>query len=295
MIANIVANYLVEKGRISVDQSRAIFDELKRVRAKLGLIAVHEGLMTEYQADTVNMLQATMDKRFGDLAVEKGFLTDNQVQELLRKQGDPYLSLAQALENLGIMRLTDLDLLMKKYQAEKELTASSVEALKSDDIERIVPLFLPSDADDYIEFATLAFKSVMRLIDNDVFPLRGYYVEDIECQNGTLQFVDGDPCMSAGFCGVGDSLIGIARTFGKEDFPTVNEDALDAVAELMNCICGLYASAKSLQRIPMELYPPEFNDAANGVTGFKMLVFPMIIHHEMCNLLICVGERLEFR
>lgn len=295
MIANIVANYLVEKGRISVDQSRAIFDELKRVRAKLGLIAVHEGLMTEYQADTVNMLQATMDKRFGDLAVEKGFLTDNQVQELLRKQGDPYLSLAQALENLGIMRLTDLDLLMKKYQAEKELTASSVEALKSDDIERIVPLFLPSDADDYNEFATLAFKSVMRLVDNDVFPLRGYYVEDIECQNGTLQFVDGDPCMSAGFCGVGDSLIGIARTFGKEDFPTVNEDALDAVAELMNCICGLYASAKSLQRIPMELYPPEFNDAANGVTGFKMLVFPMIIHHEMCNLLICVGERLEFR
>lgn len=295
MIANIVANYLVEKGRISVDQSRAIFDELKRVRAKLGLIAVHEGLMTEYQADTVNMLQATMDKRFGDLAVEKGFLTDNQVQELLRKQGDPYLSLAQALENLGIMRLTDLDLLMKKYQAEKELTASSVEALKSDDIERIVPLFLPSDADDYNEFATLAFKSVMRLVDNDVFPLRGYYVEDIECQNGTLQFVDGDPCMSAGFCGVGDSLIGIARTFGKEDFPTVNEDALDAVAELMNCICGLYASAKSLQRIPMEPYPPEFNDAANGVTGFKMLVFPMIIHHEMCNLLICVGERLEFR
>ena len=295
MIANIVAQYLLDKGRISEEQARALFDELKRVRAKLGLIAVHEGLMTEYQADTVNMLQATMDKRFGDLAVEKGFLTDNQVQELLRKQGDPYLSLAQALENLGIMRLTDLDLLMKKYQAEKELTASSIEALKSDDIERIVPLFLPSDADDYKEFATLAFKSVMRLVDNDVFPLRGYYVEDIECHNGTLQFVDGDPCMSAGFCGVGDSLIGIARTFGKEDFPTVNEDALDAVAELMNCICGLYASAKSLQRIPMELYPPEFNDAANGVTGFKMLVFPMIIHHEMCNLLICVGERLEFR
>ena len=295
MIANIVANYLVDKGRISKEQAESIFDELKKVRAKLGLIAVHEGLMTEYQADTVNMLQATMDKRFGDLAVEKGFLTENQVQELLRKQGDPYLSLAQALENLGIMRLTDLDLLMKKYQAEKELTSSSLEALKSDDVERIVPLFLPSDADDYVEFATLAFKTIMRLVDNDVFPLKAYYTEDIDCQNGSLQFVDGDPCMTAGFCGVGDSLVGIARVFGKEDFPCVDMDALDAVAELMNCICGLHASARSLQRIPMELYPPEYNDAANGVTGYKMLVFPMYIQHELCNLLICVGERLEFR
>ena len=295
MIANIVANYLVEKGRISVDQSRAIFDELKRVRAKLGLIAVHEGLMTEYQADTVNMLQATMDKRFGDLAVDKGFLTENQVQELLRKQGDPYLSLAQALENLGIMRLTDLDLLMKKYQAEKELTISSIEALKSDEVERIVPLFLPSDADEYVEFATLAFKTIMRLVDNDAFPIRGYYVEDIECQNGSLQFVDGDPCMTAGFCGNGDALIGIATEFGKEEFPCVNVDALDAVAELMNCICGLYASAKSLNRIPMELYPPEYNEACTGITGYKTLVFPMMIKGNNCNLLICVGERLEFR
>lgn len=295
MIANIVVNYLVEKGRISKEQSSALFDELKKVRAKLGLIAVHEGLMTEYQADTVNMLQATMDKRFGDLAVEKGFLTDNQVQELLRKQGDPYLSLAQAMENLGIMRLTDLDLLMKKYQAEKQLTASSVEALKSDEIEKIVPLFLPADADDYTEFAILAFKTIMRLVDNEVFPLEGYYTEDFDCQNGTLQFVDGDPCLTAGFCGDGDSLIGIATSFGKEEFPCMNMDALDATAELMNCICGLFASAKSLHRIPMELYPPEYRDDSTGVTGYKMLVFPMMIHQRHCNLLICVGERLEFR
>lgn len=295
MIANIIANYLVNKGKISFDQYRAIFDELGRVRAKLGLIAVHEGLMTEYQADTVNMLQATLDKRFGDLAVEKGFLTENQVQELLRKQGDPYLSVAQALENLGIMRLADLDLVMKKYQAENELSYSSLEAIKSDDIERIVPLFLPSDADDYFEFATLAFKTIMRLVDNNAYPMKAFYTEDLDCQNGTLQFVDGDPCMTVGFCGDGNSLIGIATTFGKEEFPSVNMDALDAVAELTNCICGLYASAKSLQRIPMELYPPEFDDSIEGVTGYKMLVFPMVIQDKLTNFVICVGERLEFR
>ncbi|MCR4787316.1 MAG: chemotaxis protein CheX [Lachnospiraceae bacterium] len=294
MIANIIVSYLINKGKISLDQYYQFFEELSKVRAKLGLIAVHEGLMTEYQADTVNMLQATMDLKFGDLAVEKGFLTSNQVQELLRKQADPYLSVAQVLENMGIMRLNDLDIMMKKYQVENEMSASSIEALKSDDIDRIVPLFLPAEADEYVAFATLAVKTLMRCVDNNVFPIKGYFAEEVKCQNGALQFVDGDPCLTAAMCGDGNSLLAAASTFGKEDFPSVNMDALDAIAELLNCICGLYASELSLQRITMELYPPEYDDTAEGIGGFKTLVFPMMLNDKLVNLLICIGEKLEF-
>ena len=295
MIANIVANYLVNKGKISLEQYYEFFDELSKVRAKLGLIAVHEGLMTEYQADTVNMLQATMDMKFGDLAIEKGFLTENQVQELLRKQADPYLSVAQVLENMGIMRLNDLDILMKKYQVENELSASSIEALKSDEIERIVPLFLPAEADEYVSIAVLAVKTLMRCVDNNVFPVKGYFTEEFDCQNGALQFADGDPCLCVGMCGEGNALLPTACVFGQEEFPAVNMDALDAVAELLNCICGLYASELSQKRISMELYPPEYDDSVEGVGGYKMLVFPMMLGDKLVNLVICIGEKLEFR
>ncbi len=295
MIANIIANYLVNKGKISVSQHYNLFEELSKVRAKLGLIAVHEGLMTEYQADTINLLQSTHDKKFGDLAIEKGFLTANQVQELLRKQGDPYLAVAQALENLGVMRLNDLDLLMKKYQAENELSTSSLEALKSDDIDRIVPLFLPADADEYKEYATLAVKTIMRCVDNNLYPMKAYFTEDLEVQNGAMQFVDGDPCLTAGLCGDGNSLLGAASSFAKEEFTVVDDDSLDAVAELVNCVNGLYASAQSMMRINMELYPPQYDNSIEGITGYRMLVFPMIVKGKMVNYVICVGERLEFR
>lgn len=295
MIANLAANYLVNKGRISVEQYYQLFDELKKVRAKLGLIAVHEGLMTEYQADTVNMLQATMDMKFGDLAVEKGFLTPAQVQEMLKKQGDPYLSLAQALENMGIMRLNDLDLIMKKYQVENEMSTSSIEALKSDEIDRIVPLFMPADADDYIPIMTLAVKTIMRLVDDNIYPMKAFYTENLEVQNGAVQFVDGDPCVTTGLCGDGNSLLHIASVFGQEDFDKVDMDALDAVAELVNCINGMHASAMSMQRIQMELYPPLFDDSIEGVVGSKMLVMPMMVGDKSVNLVICIGERLEFR
>lgn len=294
MIANIVANYLVNKSLISVEQYFGLFDELSKVRAKLGLIAVHEGLMTEYQADTVNMLQASMDMRFGDLAVEKGFLTPLQVEELLKKQGDPYLSLAQALENMGIMNLNDLNGIMKKYQAENEMSSSSIEALKSDNIDRIIPLFLPPDADDYEEVVLIAVKTIMRCVDNNIYPLRAYYADEFEAQNGALQFVDGNPCLTTCFCGDGTSLLDMACVFGKEEFPTVNEDALDAIAELINCVNGLYASAKSTERIRMELFPPEFDDCIEGIKGPKMLILPMIVGDKSVNLAFCIGEKIEF-
>lgn len=295
MIANIVANYLVNKGRISMEQYGQLFDELTKVRAKVGLIAVHEGLMTEYQADTVNMLQSSMNLRFGDLAVEKGFLTEDQVKELLKKQGDPYLSLAQALENMGVMRLTDLDLVMKKYQAENELSASSVEALKSDDIDRIIPLYVPADADEYCDIVLLAAKTIMRCVNNNIMPMKAYFTDDLDIQNGALQFVDGDPCVTVGMCGDGNSLLEVASTFGREEFETVNMDALDAVAELVNCISGMYASEMSMHRVRMELYPPDFDDSIEGVDGGQMLVMPMVVGDKSVNLVFCIGERLEFR
>lgn len=295
MIANIVANYLVNKGKISAEQYTALFEELSKVRAKVGLIAVHEGFMTEYQADTVNFLQSKKDMRFGDLAVEKGFLTQNQVLELLKKQKDAYLSLAQALENMGIMTLPELDRLMKNYQVEHELSSSSVEALKSDNIDRIVPLFLPADADDYIEITTLAVKTIMRLVDVNILPMKAFYTEDFEVQNGALQFIDGDPCITTALAGNADSLLNIASTYGKEEFETVDMDALDAVAELINCINGMYASEQSLHRVRMELYPPSFDDSAEAIFGSRMLVLPLKVGESTVNLIICVGERLEFR
>ena len=58
----------------------------EKIRVKLGLIAVSEGMLTLDQADAINRMQQVMDKRFGDIAVEKGYLTEAQVNSLLKMQ-----------------------------------------------------------------------------------------------------------------------------------------------------------------------------------------------------------------
>ena len=63
MIASIVGNYLKDVGLLTEEQLYDLLAEHRKVRAKLGIIAVAEGLMTQEEADRVNRLQAIMDMR----------------------------------------------------------------------------------------------------------------------------------------------------------------------------------------------------------------------------------------
>ena len=53
MVANIVGNYLIENQLLTTEQLRDLVREQRKVRVKLGLIAVAEGLMTQEEADKV--------------------------------------------------------------------------------------------------------------------------------------------------------------------------------------------------------------------------------------------------
>ncbi len=295
MISRILGNYLISKGKLTSEQLNDVLKELTRVRVKLGLIAVAEGMITQEQADKINRLQAVMDKRFGDIAVIKGYLTERQVDELLRLQGNPYLAFAQALENLNLMKITELDDLMREYQAENEFTNSSMEDLKSDDVDRVLPLFLPPDAAEYLDMAGVVLRTIMRCVDNHVMPMKAYFDKQYLADNGAMQLVEGEKPVTCAFAGNGQALLPTASCFGHEEFEKVDEDALDAVAELINCINGLYASDMSQQRIEMELCPPEFSASISGFYSEKMLVLPIEVYGETIQVLITIGNGLEMR
>jgi len=159
MVSGIIGNYLIEKGILTRQQLDEATEEQHKTRVKLGLIAVAEGLMTVEEADIVNMLQTAMDKRFGDIAVEKGYLTEGQVEALLKKQGNAYLAFAQALENLDMMTFTDLEEHLTEFQQENQFTASDIEDLKSDDADHIIRVFIDNSCQQYMPLVSIAFRT----------------------------------------------------------------------------------------------------------------------------------------
>lgn len=294
MVSSIVGNYLMEKGLLTGEQFRDILNEQQKVRVKLGLIAVAEGLMTQEEADRVNQLQAVMDRRFGDIAVEKGYLTEGQVNSLLKKQGNAYLAFAQAMENQQLMTIEQLEQILLDYRCENNFTASDMDALKSDDVDSILPLFLPVDSEAYYGIAGTAVRTLMRLVDTGLYPDKAYIMQKTEDENGALQKVEGEKGFVSALGGKGNALQFTASVFGQEEFASVDEDALDAIGELLNCINGLYVS-ECKDGSSLELMPPSFKTGIQGFESRKMLVLPIHIKNDCIDLMIAIGDEIEMK
>lgn len=294
MVSSIVGNYLIEKGLLTGEQFRDILNEQQKVRVKLGLIAVAEGLMTQEEADRVNQLQAVMDRRFGDIAVEKGYLTEGQVNSLLKKQGNAYLAFAQAMENQQLMTIEQLEQILLDYRCENNFTASDMDALKSDDVDSILPLFLPVDSEAYYGIAGTAVRTLMRLVDTGLYPDKAYIMQKTGDENGALQKVEGEKGFVSALGGKGNALQFTASVFGQEKFASVDEDALDAIGELLNCINGLYVS-ECKDGSSLELMPPSFKTGIQGFESRKMLVLPIHIKNDCVDLMIAIGDEIEMK
>ena len=261
MVESIIGSYLVDSGRITQHQLSEALAKMDAVRVKLGLIAVSEGFMTFAQAEEVNRLQAICDKRFGDIAVEKGYLTDEQVGKLLKRQGDAFLAFIQALEDDKLITIGEVSDIMDEFKKNTCLTNTELEDIKSDDVEKIVSVFLPDGAQDYEALVTVAIKTLIRLVDRHASVVR---IEKKPVDTAAPMAVqemegNGEKYLN-GFKEGNGALLTAACFFGQEDFEEMNEDVLDAAAELMNCINGLYASSKSTGHgAYLELMPPVYN------------------------------------
>ena len=118
MFSQFFGNYLLKKKKITKDQFSSCMEYMRANRVKLGLVAESEGLITRKQADELNRLQMQTDKRFGDLAIERGYLTDTDISHLLQLQGSPYLIFVQALEENNILHRDETMKLVSDFQKE---------------------------------------------------------------------------------------------------------------------------------------------------------------------------------
>lgn len=259
MVEYILGNFLVERGKITDDQLKAALEQMNSVRVKLGLIAVAEGMMTTEQAETVNRLQTTCDKRFGDIAVEQGYLTDEQVGKLLKRQGNTYFMFAQTLVDLALVEMEEVDGILEAFRKSKDYTISEMEDLKSDDVDRIIPIFVPEEAKEFEEIIGVAVRTVIRLIDRRVSIGKAEVLSNVKVGSTVSQKLDGDGGLNVSLSEKSGGLLKVCSVFGQEEFNTLDLDSLDAAGEFLNCMNGLYVSGMSRDGSFLELMPPEYS------------------------------------
>lgn len=285
-------NYLVKKNKISQSQFDDLMEQQQKTRVKLGLIAVAEKLLTTKQADEINEIQKQMDRRFGDIAIEKGYLLAEEVTHLLNMQGNPYLQFVQVLTENNILTIQEIENNLSEYQAENGFSDSDIEALKSGDIDRIIPVFVDTDEPVSGECIGLALRNIVRFINNNIIINKAYKAHNYEFGALATQKLVGDHEVFVGFACKENELLSIANPFAKEEFTEMDEDAFDAVCEFINCTNGLYASKLSHEDIHVDMTPPLF------YTGYKLsslgdiTIVPVIINGLQIDILVAVNNQV---
>lgn len=292
MIEQLLGAFLVKTGKLTENQLKQVFETQQKVRVKLGLIAVSEKLMTAEQADEVNRLQAVMDKRFGDIAIEKGYLTDEQVTRLLGLQGNPYLTFVQAITDNDFMSVQEVEDSLNALQNENGYTLTDIENLKSNDPDRYVSMFLPSGIDEFQKEHILVFvRTVLRLIDSGVWIEKAYETDKIDCTGFALQSLKGDKDVSLALIDNGNNLKWIAGEFAKEEFDIVDLDALDAVAEFVNNVNGMFAT-KLGNSLMLDMLPPVYK-SENSILKGKMVVLPLYVFNHKVEMISVFDGTIE--
>lgn len=280
MVEYILGNYMISKGKISEEQLNTVLEKQDKVRVKLGLIAVSEGYITVKQAEEINRQQAVCDKRFGDIAVEKGYMTSVQLDKILKLQGNTYLMFVQTLVDDGIVDIEEMDDILEQFRQENGYGNSEIEVLKTDDVEKIIPLFLPAEAEGMEEIISMAVKTIVRCIDRHVYVDRAVLVDKLPTANMVMQTLEGNETMTTAFAEDKGGMTRLASVYGREEMTAFDEDVLDAAAEFLNCINGLYTSVQGEKSVHMDLVPPEYGSAEWEINEGQICKIPLWIHNK---------------
>lgn len=270
MFDRMLGYYLVEQGRLTGEQIKQVYEKQAINRARLGVIAVTERLMSIPQAEHINSLQSTHDKFFGDLAIELGYLSPEQVSRLLDKQGNEFMAFSQALVDLGFMTLQEISELSLEYASKYGLMESDIDALRCNDISRIVPIFTKDADEKTVKMLTIAVKNVYRLIDQHV--TIGYLEkkENVSGECVGYQKTIGRDKLCNSISGSYTDLQKVAMSYTKEEFIETREDVLDALCEFINCTNGIYVTQESSDSEMIDLEPPVY------ITHFANIKAPVV-------------------
>ncbi|MDF2844396.1 MAG: hypothetical protein K0R00_2822 [Herbinix sp.] len=285
--------YLVEKNKLTRPQFEELIELQSKTRVKLGLIAVSEKLLTTKQADDINDIQKSMDRRFGDIAIEKGYLLAEEVTYLLNSQGNPYLQFIQTCTDHNILTLSEIEAYLEDFKKDNNLSSAAVDALKTGDIDRIISIFVDKQDPLAYECIGLVIRNMVRFIDSNVILKRAYKVPVHSFGALASQRMIGDHEFFVGISSEANELLQIANPFAKESFNSMDEDSFDSVCEFINCSNGLYASKLSHENIHIDMTPPLYYSNQKITTDGELQVVPIVINGYQVNLVVAVNQPLS--
>lgn len=275
MLNRLFGNYLVEKGKLTLEQLNILLPVKKEFKAGVEIIAVITKAMT---STAVQELLNSIDKEiehFGETAVSQGLITDDKLDELLAYQSNNFMKFAQLLVDQGYVSYDTINHEMDEFQQKKELNDVQLSALIHDDLDQCINIFIPLKSPQLKELVKTLVQTMRRLIDRDVYLDKAYTARSVQLDKYACQMIIGDMHIKFYISASNDGLLAIANHFTGDTYATVTEDALDSVGEFINCVNGLFATNMSYENISVDMNSPEYAIEGPFISNEMLYVIPM--------------------
>ncbi|MFA9375713.1 MAG: chemotaxis protein CheX [Lachnotalea sp.] len=263
MYTQFFGNYLLNKQLISQEQLMDAIQDKKSIHVKLGVLAIHSGLMTSKEVNLIHERQMDVDKLFGELAIEAGFLTKFQLDMLLGTQTPDYLLLSQALVDKGYLSIDAFQSSMIEYQSHYELTALDFANAQSATVKTLIRDFfefdnIPVDLTEMLYgYITLLFNNIIRFVGDDFTPYPVVKIGAYPITWCVSQKIKGDFSLHTAMDMDETTLISFASRYVGENYTINNEYVKSSMEDFINLHNGLFAvnlSNSSSKKLSLE--PP---------------------------------------
>ena len=259
MFSQYFGQYLLNEKYLTAEQLKTSLEYKKSVRLKLGVLAINAGYMNAKQAMQVNDMQTKIDKRFGELAVEASYLKEEQVEELLSSQKFGYLLLAQAIIDKDYMSLEKFESAIVEYKDRYNISDSQFEALKRDDVDEIINIYVDLKQDKYASeiknYIALFMRNIIRFIDSEVYTNNITKVVEYKTKWVVSQRIKNSINLQTYINAEEEVFVKLASRYAGEELVSNDEMAKDSVGELLNLNNGLYLVGMSNMGIELDMEP----------------------------------------
>ena len=186
------------------------------------------------------------------------------------------------------------DTMLGSYIAKTHSTTGFMEyeldAIKSGDMDIIASTFIDMKNDTYMMQLKSVLKSFKFYMKDNVS------LEDIRSVSDTheryigCQIMDGDEDIFFGIGGDDDALRNVASIFARCDFSQFDEDAYDAVCELINCTNGMFAVNLEENDVKCELRPPVFYSDVSVKSNHAFYILDFKLNDKKFNAVMAVED-----
>lgn len=237
-------NYLFSNGYVTKEHLISAIIRQTKEPVHISILALYAGYMSASEIEYVKELKKEEEKSFSELAISYGFLTQEQVFELLNNKAPDFLHLGQILINDGVFDYIQFENILTDYRSQNEFLDMELNEENQNEIQQIIDHFsliieqeMPPFAKTYIE---LLFKNLVRYIGDDFTALPPSICNEFATEHCVSQTVHGGYNVNTYINMNEETAIAFAERYTNDSYTDFDEYVAAVLEDFINLHNGLF-------------------------------------------------------